>query len=919
MTEEHQQHPTLSNTQFQQAQLLFTQANQLPHHQRNHWLEQQTADPVVIEKVRQLLDISNQPQQHSTHKPISAIDMLELALIESELGKYQLTKSLGEGGMGRVYLARRNDQAFDKDVVIKLMKGFHKKDSTLQRFHFERQVLAKMEHSNIARLLDGGECQDGTPFYVMEYVDGSNLIEYSRQHQLNLNQRLGLFQKICAAVHYAHQNLIIHRDLKPSNILINQEGEPKLLDFGIAKRLSDDSAALTQTAMHPMTPAYSSPEQILGKHLTTASDVYSLGMILFEILAGQSPYDEYNTDPLRLKVAICEHEPEAPSKLNSRSKLRWSRDLDNIVLKTLRKDPTRRYRSVLQLSDDIQRYRDGHPVSASRNTWLYRGTKLLFRHRWAAAGILLAVVLLAAQQIRVLQQRDQAQLNAQRAEQNRDFLINMFDTLDPNVSQQIDISAKAVLDHGARQLDNSLLDQPELRAELMTTLASLYQQHGLFQEAATLAENAINIKQSLYLDQSPELAETLNTLANTYIHQGLNNKALSIAQKSLNILKPHQQQYLEDYVFALNILSLAHLNSGQLETSRQVSERSVAIARTLQDKNPELLVETLEIFGLADFYLDNYKDAEQTFLESLTICNNYLEKMHIIRASINNNLGSVLAEQGLYEKAEDHHRQALAIITKTLGEEHPDVAFIQNTLGLLLQNTGRFEEAEAAFKNSLQLMEQTIGTEHTKFITTLGNLALLYRETNRLEQALELAYQALEIQQKIAPDNLDQIAIRQYVVALTLSALQRFELAEQMYLTVIAIWINTRGKNSNDLATARSSLATMLARQEKYPQAEMQMRSALVIYQQKLAPEHWHIAVVNYSLGNIVMQQGRFGEAESLLVPACDRLFEAKSIQSRYTRNCYKFIIELYRKTDRLAEAEPYQKQLDNTESGQLG
>lgn len=755
MTAQHLPKSNLSPAQFQQVQHLFEKAFELPPNKRDAWLDQQTTlGHPVVDKARQLIHLSSQLKndQHSL-QPMPAIDVLELTLIEANLGNYQLLKILGEGGMGRVYLACRNDNAFDKQVVIKLMKGFHKQDTTLQRFHFERQTLAQLEHPYIARLLDGGECRDGTPFYVMEYVDGCSVTEYCRRQSLTMTQCLELFQKICSAVHYAHQNLVIHRDLKPNNILVNQAGEPKLLDFGIAKQVTTNdvgNAPLTHTAFGPMTPSYSSPEQLLGKKLSITSDIYSLGTVLYEILTQCAPHSEFNTDPLRFKAAICEHEPKIPSKAihNSGQKLRWSNDLDNVVMKALHKDPAKRYQSALQLSDDLKCYNNGRSVSASRHTWFYHGTKLIRRHRLASSIIVLALILISWQQMRVLQQRDQALLNSQHAEQNRTFLIGMFDVLDPEISAQRETSAEMVLDHGARQLDSGMIDQPYIRADLMMTLASLYQKHGLYQDAYELTDKAIRIRRELYASQDPIMADSLDFLANVYINQGQSDKALSTVQEALSIIEPHRPQQADRYIRFMNTLSKVYLSSSQLEASKQVSLLSSATARAQLKHDTRLFSESLKMLGITYLFLDEYQLAQKNLMESLSICVKHYGNSHLNCVSSSYSLGIALSKQGLFEQAELHYQSTLTIMQNTRGTEDPSTVLVMNEIGVLMINTHRFEEAEVILKNALALIERTLGTEHISIIALLDNLEQVYTETNRTDEALQTTERVRELRKK---------------------------------------------------------------------------------------------------------------------------------------------------------------------------
>lgn len=924
MTTVNEQNTPLDTAQLQQAQALFEQAFELPIDERDDWLTNQTnTSQAVISKVQQLIRISNRlvsnTETPAGQSPAPIIDALDLALVETNLGHYQLIKSLGQGGMGRVYLAQRNDNAFDKLVVVKLMKGFHRQGSGLQRFHFERQILAKMEHPNIAHLLDGGQCKDGTPFYVMEYVDGYSITEYCQQESISIRERIELFQKICAAVHYAHQNLIIHRDLKPNNILVNQEGEPKLLDFGIAKQIvaegSEDSP-LTRTAIAPMTPSYSSPEQILGQTLSTTSDIYSLGNVLYELLTNHHPHSQDNTDPLRLKVAICERDPNPPSKqvlIDTQKKAPWSKDLDNIVLKALDKAPTRRYQSALQFSDDLQNYKDARPISASRQTWLYRSSKFIRRQRWASAIVAIALLLLGWQQIRVLEQRNQAQENALRAEQNRGFLISIFDTLKPEVSKELNISTQAILDHGAEQLANGLIDQPTVKSDVMLTLANLYNEYGLFDSATKLAEEALNIQRNLYGDQSLILVDTLNMLSEIYIYQGEFESASSVIQNAFDILSPHKNKQIPQRVATLNWQSYLHTKLGQIPKAIELSQQSIAIAKTIQDVNLKPLSEALGMLGLAYLEIDEYKLAHQTFNKSLSLCIKSYNEMHVSCIDSSDNLGVALSSQGLFDEAEQHYLEALRITHKSLGSEHPDVASLQNSLGLLLANTGRFNEAEATLKNAIRIIEESFGTEHPQLTTPLQNLSLVYRETDRLEEALAMANRSLQLEKKFNPNNIIRITGRHYTIGLILSRLKRHEEAGEIFAETVKIWTRTRGEQSSFVASARASLAGTLARQGKYALAEQQSREVLEIYRKTLEPDHWHIATVQSNIGRIILLQERYEEAEPFLTTACQRLFEIKTIASAYTKSCFNSIIELYEKSNRSDQAQWYREQLKTT------
>jgi serine/threonine protein kinase len=303
-------------------------------------------------------------------------------------GSYEIIREIGRGGLGAVYLAVRSDGEYRKEVALKLIRRGLDTDDILRRFRNERQILAQLDHPNIARLIDGGTTDDGLPFFVMEYVKGEPISTFCESHQLDTNQRLELFRKVCGAVTYAHQNLVIHRDLKPSNILVTDDGDPKLLDFGIAKLLTAESETFTQTApaLRAMTPEYASPEQVRGERITTASDVYSLGVLLYELLTGEKPYRLKTRTTEEISRAITDQEPERPSTAIRSNQRSLQGDLDNIVLMAMRKEPHRRYASAAALADDIRRHQEGLPIAARPNTFSYRTGKFIRRHRASVAA-----------------------------------------------------------------------------------------------------------------------------------------------------------------------------------------------------------------------------------------------------------------------------------------------------------------------------------------------------------------------------------------------------------------------------------------------------------------------------------------------------------------------------------------------------
>src|SRR5882757_2376713 len=447
------------------------------------------------------------------------------------IGPYRVLRTLGVGGMGEVFLAERADAEFEQQVAIKVVYGGAIARNVQSRLRIEHQILAQLDHPNIAHLLDGGSLPDGTAYIVMEYVDGIPIDVFCDSNRLDIVARLKLFQTVCAAVHYAHQNLIVHRDLKPSNILVTAPGVPKLLDFGIAKLLDDRQAArhtlaVTHADIRIMTPDHASPEQVRGEAITTSSDVYVLGVLLYRLLTGTGPFFIPSMRLTDIERAICEKLPSLPSQAvgtgdsveargiaddRSTSAHRLRRilrgDVDNIVFMAMRKEPERRYGSAQQMASDIQRYLEGKPVIARRDTMSYRTAKFVRRH-WLPVAASVSVVFLilafatttyvqslriAAERDRAAQQRVLAERERVRAEEVSSFLVNLFKLSDPQENRGNQVTARELLDSGAKRLRAGLQDQPNTKAALLSTVGAVYDSLGQFQVAEPILDESLQL------------------------------------------------------------------------------------------------------------------------------------------------------------------------------------------------------------------------------------------------------------------------------------------------------------------------------------------------------------------------------------------------------------------------------------------
>ena len=569
------------------------------------------------------------------------------------IGPYRVVRSLGRGGMGEVFLAERADQQFRQHVAIKLVRRGLLSRHVQGRLRLERQILATLDHPNIARLFDGGTTTEGTPYIVMEYVDGQPIDIYADQRALTIEQRLRLFMTVCSAVHRAHQNLVVHRDLKPSNILVTTDGVPKLLDFGIAKLLDDrqmmHTMAVTQADIRVMTPDHASPEQIRGEPITTASDIYVLGVLLYELLSGYKPFVLKGNRLAELEQAICEQTPLSPSATIANAisgglssvqgiaaergvtpaKLRrqLSGDLDNIVLMAMRKEPDRRYSSVEQFAADVDRYLRGLPVIARADAWSYRTGKFVRRHA-VVVGLSFAFVALligftittVIQSANIRYERDvaqaeraRAQAEQERAEAVRDFLVDSFTRADPARARGKDITALEILGSGATRITKELRSQPKLQADLLDTIGTVYLSLGQTADAQPLIEQALSVRRSLYGAENLEVARSLYSLNRVYAAKGDLQTSERLADESLAIHRKLTGDRSLETAGSLCRLGVIKAQQGELGSAEALFNQCLTIR--VERLGPDHEQVTVPLDNLATIARDrqDYEQAESLY------------------------------------------------------------------------------------------------------------------------------------------------------------------------------------------------------------------------------------------------------------------------------------------------------------------
>ena len=820
------------------------------------------------------------------------------------LGPYRLLRRIGQGGMGAVYLAERTDGEFERRVAIKLLRDGHDEAEAVARFQRERQSLAHLQHPHIARLHDGGRGEDGRPYLVMEHVEGSPIDRYCERERLPLEARLRLFQQVCAAVQHAHGHLIVHRDLKPANILVSAEGEAKLLDFGIAKRLSP-AGEDTRTHARVMTPLYASPEQVRGGTITTASDVYGLGVVLFQLLCGRLPYRAGHASSFEVERAVLEEQPPAPSAVAQDAALRrrLRGDLDAIVLKALRKEPDQRYTSVALLSQDISQYLAGQPVTARRGSLAYSAGRFVRRNRLAVAtaAVVLAVLLgllarLAVQGRRLAAERD-------KARQALDVLVQTFAQPDPYQGAGERITAREVLDRGAAQVVDGGGLGPEIQAPLLNAIGRAYLGLGLPAQAAPLIERAAEVSGSAA--STPAWAASREVLAELRIQQGRMEEAERLFAEALSVRARISGPDAPETTLAQIRLGSLQADRERFDAAEGMLQRALDLRRRRHGQESPEAAEALRALGRL-----RYRQAQ--FAESIALQEEALDidrrtsgadSPQVARAL--NLLAETNAPYGQLDRAERLGREALAIQERRLGEAHPDTVSTLSNLGTILHHRTRLPEAEATFRTALARYRTRVGPRHPDLAAVLQNLGAVVAIQGRPEEAAGYLEEALGARREI-------FGARSEPVAETLSHLarlrfaERFEEAFEMEGEALDILTDLHGPEHPGVAMVLQDIGQLLLIHRRPLEAERYLHEGLGIRERILPPGHPELAYARSVIGSCLTSQRRYAEAEVLLLPAERAMLEARGADHLYTQRIRRRLRELYEAWGRPDKAREY-------------
>ena len=813
------------------------------------------------------------------------------------IGPYRVVRELGRGGMGVVYLAERADGQFDRQVAIKLLRNSADVEELQQRFGAERQILASLNHPNIAQLLDGGVSEGELPYLVMEFVDGVTLTEYARRERLTVGQRLELFADVCAAVDHAHRNLVIHRDLKPGNILVTRAGQVKLLDFGIAKLLDParraPGSADTRTGFRVLTPEYASPEQVRGSPLGTASDIYSLGVLLYELLCGRLPYRTASGDHHEVLHAVVTEDPPPPSdRLLDRDgppaaqvaaehgttvdRLRriLRRDLDAIPLMALRKETGDRYASVQDLASDLRRFLDGEPLHAHRGSGAYRLRKFLRRRRLevstaaVAAASLLVGTGVAIRQARVAgvqrdlaaAARDRAELALREARAVTDFLVGMFDVNYPEAGRSTRASVDELLRRGDFQAERLAAD-PSLQARLLETMGRVNASVGDARQARTLLERALQAAERAAAPGSTPPFTTMFHLVEARRREGSYFAADSLSQRARALRERSADTGRPDLVDFLIQASGLRVYFGDLEGSDSLSARALALRE--RAGTPDSLRATAVEHRAAVLRRRGRRDEAMTlYARAISLRERALGPTHVSLVTPLLRLAEVHAEDEPHDpRAEALDRRAIDIAREGLGERHPQHATTLLALAFLLDQRGDYVAAESVYRHAIGIQDAALGAASPVALDSRSHLGRVLANQARFAEAEAMQRQLIaRLEARLGPTNpylSGAIATLGYI---QMSAGDHAG-AERSYQQLLRQRIRVSGDSASVVGLTYGLLGSLYLRTGRLAAAETTFHAALARMTPGMSVSHPEVRRIHGELSRLYRRLGRDAEA----------------------------------------------------------
>ncbi len=873
---------------WERIQALFHEALERPAEEQRAFLAARCADDPTL--VAAVLDLLAEDARADSLLDRGLVEVADRVLehdaapaVPRRIGPYDLGEVLGEGGMGVVFLAERSD--LESRFAIKVLRDAWLSPARRERFASEQRTLAQLDHPSIARICDADTLPDGTPWFAMEYVDGVPISRYCAVHDCPVPEILALFRGVCEAVLHAHQHAVVHRDLKPSNILVTPAGRVKLLDFGIAKQLEalNTSADATRTEMRLMTPAYAAPEQIQGGRIGVHTDVWALGVLLYELLTGAPPFDLARRTPEEAARIVVEQSPEKPSVVarrpaaggaagataRARRAASWP-DLDVICLTAMQKDPARRYRTVDSLIRDLDHYLAGEPLEARPDTIRYRTGKFLRRH-WRAvatvtASVLAIVALVAFYTTRLAAARNAAVAEARRTQRIQQFMSSLFEGGDESAGPPESLRVVTLLERGIEE-SRTLVGEPLVHAELLQTLGDIYEKLGDFDRADSLLTVALAERRARGRAADADVARNLVALALVRVDQSRLEEAEKLTREGLAMSR-------RAWPVDPAAVARATTELGQVLNARARYDDGIAVLTEAArlDSAAHLpasdLSATLTELANGHYYAGHYAISDSINRRVLAIDRVLYGPRHPNVASDLVNLGAIQQEMGRYPAAEQRFREALAIYRNWYGDEHYETASMLTMIGRALIPQHRIPEATAALQRSLAIRERVFGPNHPSVASTLNELGRVAQSQGRLDEA------------------------------------------EADFRRVVAIYRATYDDKHPFIGVALSNLGGVYFDRGDFRGAERLFRDVLRRYAESLPPDHLSVGITRVRLGRALLRERRYAEAERETLAGYRIVAKNSDPSAAYLHSARVDLIEEYDALEQPAQAAHYREEL---------
>jgi eukaryotic-like serine/threonine-protein kinase len=869
---------------WERIQALFHEALERPADERLDFVHRAAADDADV--ARDVIALLEEDARSTSllDRDLGnvAYDVLDGSVpVVNRVGPYRILSVLGQGGMGVVYLAARDD--LGSHAAIKVLRDASLSPARRQRFAVEQRTLARLNHPSIARLYDADVLPEGTPYFVMEYVEGEPITDYCTGHGLGIPERLRLFLAVCDAVQHAHRHAVVHRDLKPSNVLVTKDGSVKLLDFGIAKQLDvmADTLDRTRTGLRLMTPAYAAPEQVLGEAVGTYTDVYALGVMLYELLAGRLPYDLSRRTPGAVEAVIVEQAPERPSVAAQKTAgdaqadraargggAGWA-DLDVLCLTALHKDPQRRYRTVEALMRDVEHYLHGQPLDARPDSLAYRAGKFLRRNRRAvlAASVvgLLVVGLTVFYTVRLAAARDAALAEAARTQRIQQFTLDLF-TGGDEVGPSDTLRVLTLLDRGVQQA-RLLADQPDIQAEMYLTLGTLHHKTGDFQAADSLLRLALDERRGLFGDEHADVAE---------------------ASLSLGMLRMDEAELEAAQPFIV----------AAYETTRRIMPPEQPLRARAAMGYARLLMEGGDNDGAVEVLSETAADLTERGLETVEL------------SGVLNGLAMAHYYAGRYTVSDSLNRLVLAMDRRIYGDRHPDIADGLINLGAIQTVLGRYEEAERFHREALDILRGYYGDDHQETASSMTMLAQTLSYQDRPAEALALLGPALAIRERVYGPDHPRVATTLNGLGTTARAAGDTKAAIDYYTRAADIYRSAYGDDHQNVAIALANLSGALEDAGDDAGAERVLRDVVDRFTRALGADHRETGIARMKLGRSLLRQGRAAEAEAHTLAGYEIVGRESAPSARFLQDARRDLVEIYDALGRADQVERFRAEI---------